>query len=148
MNSCPSPSRKISTADPFLYKRQFTISIFIVFPFMHWQDVPSSVDIRRFDGPQLWLLAAVSFGLGDVVTTIIGFRMAGVYELNPIASSLFQYSSVGALLALKTGAFGIGYIVWVWTPRPQCLGAPLALITVGVPVTVWNLHTLLRVSLL
>lgn len=124
------------------------MAIFAVLSVMNWQDVPSSVDIPRFDGPQLWLLAVVSFGVGDVVTTIVGLRMGGVSELNPVAAYFFQYSPVGALLVLKSIAFGIGYLFWVWTPRPHCLGAPLGLITVGVPVTAWNLHTLLRVFLL
>jgi hypothetical protein len=115
---------------------------------MQWREVPSAVDIPRFDGPQLWLLAAASFGFGDLLTTLIGLKMGGVKELNPLSAYLFQYSPVRAMLVLKSIAFGVGYLIWVCIPRPHCLAAPLGLIAVGVPVTVWNLHVLLRVLIL
>lgn len=114
---------------------------------MHWRGLIGSVDFPRLSGTQLWLLAVFSFGFGDMVTTIVGLRMAGVTELHPISSYLFQYSTLGAIIGLKTIVFGIGYVLWKCTPRPDRLAVPLGVITVGVPVTAWNLYMLFHTLL-
>lgn len=114
---------------------------------MHWRELIPSVDVPRLNALQLWVLVGLSFGLGDVVTTIVGLRLAGVYELQLIAASLFQYSVLGAMLVLKSIVFGSCFVLWTWTPRPHRFGVPLGLITLGVLVTTWNLHILLRAIL-
>lgn len=114
---------------------------------MYSHELIPSVDVHRLDALQLWLLAGFFFGFSDVVTTLIGLRMAGVYELHPLAGGLLQYPSFAAMIVPKSIVFGICYMLWKWTPRPHCLGVPLGLMTVGVLVTTWNLHILLRAIL-
>lgn len=111
---------------------------------MRWLDLSPLIAAPGLSGVHLWLLAGLSFGFGDAVTTIVGLRVTGVYEMHPIAAYLFQYSTLGTIIVLKTIVFGICYVLWKRTPRPHRLGVPLGLITVGVPVTAWNLHVLLQ----
>jgi hypothetical protein len=114
---------------------------------VHWHESIPSVDVPRLDALQLWLVAVLCFGVGDVVTTSIGLGLAGVVEAHPVAGSLFQYPPLGVMVALKSVVFGVCYALWAWTPRPHCLGVPLGLALVGVLVTAWNLHVLFHVLL-
>jgi len=89
------------------------------------------------------VIAVLFFGLGDLVTTLIGLRVAGVAEANPVVTRLSQQPTLGAIVVLKTIVFGTCYLLWKHIPQPHCGGVPLSLATVGVLVTTWNLHILL-----
>lgn len=112
---------------------------------MHWREFTSPLEVPRLDAVQMWLIAGFFFGLGDIATTVVGLELVGAYELFPIAASLFQYSTLGAMILLKSTMFGICYVLWKWTPRPYWFGVPLGLLLVGVFVTTWNLHIIFRV---
>jgi hypothetical protein len=88
----------------------------------------------------LWLLAVLAFGLGDLVTTVIGLTTPGVVEANPLVAALLERSALGALVALKSASLLIFFAVWRVFPAPHRTGIPLGLVTVGVVVTGWNLH--------
>jgi uncharacterized membrane protein len=122
--------------------------VLAVISFVQWYESAHAVEISRLDSLQLWLIAGLCFGVGDVVSTSIGLGLAGVGELHPIAAHLFQYSHFGAMIVLKGVVLAVCYALWRWTPRPHCLGVPLGLITVGVFATAWNLHLLIRATLL
>lgn len=107
---------------------------------------PEAPRVPRADGPdavQLWVVAVLCFGAGDVVTTAIGLRVAGVVELQPVASYLFQHSPLGTMVLLKTAAFGSCYLLWKLAPEPYRIGVPLGLATFGTALVVWNLRVLL-----
>jgi len=106
-----------------------------------------SAERSRVGSPRLWVAAVLFFGLGDVVTTFVGLGLAGVAEANPVAVALFRQSPVGATVLLKGTVFGACYLLWRRVPRPHCVGVPLGLTAVGVVVTTWNLHVLLRATL-
>lgn len=93
---------------------------------------------------RLWLLALLSYGLGDVATTVVGVHTPGVVETNPLARRAFAHSVVGGMVALKAAAFAGSYLLWRLAPRGCRLGVPLGLALSGVAVTGWNLLVLAR----
>jgi hypothetical protein len=95
-----------------------------------------------FDVMQLWAIALLCFGAGDVVTTTVGLRLGGVIEIQPLAARIFRYSTLAAMLSLKAAVFGGCYVLWRRVPEPHCVGVPLGLATLGVAVVTWNLHVL------
>lgn len=92
----------------------------------------------------IWVLAVLFYGFGDVITTFLGLQASGVTELSPLLS---QFSSPGiylALLGLKLLAFASCFLLWLLIPEPHRLGAPLGLAAVGLLVTGWNSIVLLH----
>lgn len=107
-------------------------------PSGHDRSVP---DDRSPDVPAetaLWATAILFFGLGDTITTVAGIRVSGAVELSPLLSAFREPAVYGALILLKFVVFGACYVLWVVTPRPHCLGAPLGLAGLGIVVTCWN----------
>lgn len=97
---------------------------------------------RRLGRSQIWLLAVLFFGVGDVVTTGLGIGMLGVTEAGPVTAPLVRQYGLGVLPVLKVAVFGAGYLLWKTVPRPHCVGVPLGLTVVGISATGWNLHVL------
>lgn len=94
---------------------------------------------------ELWILAVAFFGVGDVVTTVVGLTAGHLVEVGPIAAPVIDQYGLGALVVLKVAAFGFCYLIWRGTPSPSSVGVPLGLATFGVLVTVWNASLLLLV---
>lgn len=92
---------------------------------------------------ELWVVAVVFFGIGDLATTSIGLNIAGVVEVGPVVASLTQQHGVGAVVVLKLALFCAGYLAWKSTPRPQRVGVPLGLSLLGLVVTAWNVRVLM-----
>jgi hypothetical protein len=87
----------------------------------------------------LWIGALVWYGIGDTVTTVWGLRLAdGVGEAGPIAAPLMETYGVVSLLWIKAALFLSGYLLWTRLTTPGRVAVPLALLVVGVTVTVWN----------
>jgi hypothetical protein len=86
----------------------------------------------------LWVAALLLFGVCDLVTTAVGYPLATVAEAGPLAAPLVGEYGVPALVPLKVATLGTGYLLWRAVPRPQAVGAPLALAVVGGLVTAWN----------
>jgi len=108
------------------------------YPFGRDRSVP---DGRSPDVPAeraLWATAILFFGFGDTITTVAGIRVSGAMELSPLLSAFREPAVYGALILLKFVVFGVCYALWVVTPRPHRLGAPLGLAGLGVAVTCWN----------
>ena len=101
-------------------------------------DERSFVEAFEPTASQLWVIAVLFFGIGDVVTTVIGLKTAGVVEVHPIAAALFERSILASMVVLKSAAFGSCYVLWKLTPDPYSVGVPLGLIVLGVCVTLWN----------
>ena len=92
-----------------------------------------------------WLLVAVFFVLGDVVTTMIGLGLPGVVERNPAVVALLGAHGVAAMIGLKTLVVGVAYLVYRVAPHPHAVGIPLGFAVIGVAVTGWNLVVLATV---
>jgi len=90
----------------------------------------------------VWLVAVLCYGVGDLATTAVGMRTAGVAEAGPIPAYLLDAVGVVGFVALKLAVFAVGLILWRVVPDPHRLGVPLALATFGVFVTGWNLLVL------
>lgn len=93
---------------------------------------------------RLWLLAALGFGVGDVVTTSVGLGTAGVVEANPLLLASLQPLDLVTMVALKVAVFAGCYLFWKRIPDPYAIGVPLGLALSGGLVTAWNVHVLLR----
>lgn len=95
---------------------------------------------------QLWLIAVLFFGVGDLVTTAIGLGVGGVSEGSPIAALLIQQYGPAVMVLPKLVVFGGSYAIWRLVPEPHRLGSPLALAVLGVAVTFWNILVLTAAS--
>ncbi|MFW5905881.1 MAG: DUF5658 family protein [archaeon] len=93
---------------------------------------------------QLWVLVVLFFGFGDLLTTSVGLETAGVTEANPVVAAAIGGNDLLVMGALKALTLAGCFLLWKTIPRPHSLGVPLALALVGVLVTVWNLHILVR----
>jgi hypothetical protein len=92
----------------------------------------------------LWSVAVLGFGIGDVMTTAVGIHVVGVVELNPLLGGLLGDSVLGTMVAVKLLVLCGGYLLSCRLPRVPALGVPLGLVLLGVSVTVWNFHVVLR----
>ncbi|MDS0221819.1 hypothetical protein NDI54_10720 [Haloarcula sp. S1AR25-5A] len=97
----------------------------------------------RFTGPSnaavaLWAVAVVFFGVGDLVTTFVGYSITGVTELSPVVKLLLEQHAFVALTGLKAAVFVGFFAIWKYVSWPYSIGVPLGLAILGVAVTVWN----------
>lgn len=84
------------------------------------------------------MTAILFFGVGDVITTVLGLLLPGVVEMSPLLLQFSEPAVYGAMLLLKLGVLGGCYLAYLLVPRPHCLGAPLGLASLGFVVTTWN----------
>lgn len=101
-----------------------------------------SLDVLIRWTPWLWLAAIVFFGLGDILTTVVGLWMNWAVEAGPLAASLIDQHGLAVVLVLKAAAFALFYAVWRVTPSPYAVGVPLGLTVLGFEVTFWNMIVL------
>lgn len=96
----------------------------------------------------LWGLAALTYGGGDVITTIIlVYAIPGLGEANPIVRwALVTVGPLG-LVALKLAVFGIGIsVTWSGLKRRDRLmyyAPPIGMTVVGLGVTAINLRLII-----
>jgi len=88
--------------------------------------------------PHLWATAIVLFGGVDLVSTGIGFASPGVVEAG-VSTPIIARFGLPSLVVLKLLCFLVAGLLWRFVPRPHRLGVPLALASLGVVVSVWNL---------
>lgn len=91
----------------------------------------------------LWVLAALSYGLGDTATTLWGVSARDVAEAGPVAGPVMNEYGAVSFLGVKIGTFLLFYGVWSVLRTPGRAAVPLALVVVGTFVTGWNLAVLL-----
>ncbi len=97
---------------------------------------------RRFYG--LWLLAALTYGAGDIVSTVYAvFLVPGIEEANPIVDALLQNFGVSGFLLFKLFVFFVLISISVQGARTEDRFSyywPPALATLlGAGLTLWNL---------
>lgn len=107
----------------------------------------SSVDLLDSVALELWILAVVFFGIGDLLTTNIGLVNGWAAEVSPLGAFFVSEFGLSALVPLKFGVFVLCLGLWKLVPRPQAVGVPLGLATLGVLVTTWNTAVLLVANL-
>lgn len=105
----------------------------------------STIATLDLKGPTaiLWIIAIVSYGVGDIVTTVIGLSSGSLVETSPLVIPMIQRFGLSALVGMKVLVFGFTGLLWWVTPYPDSLGVPLGLTIIGVLVTGWNMHLLL-----
>lgn len=83
----------------------------------------------------LWGLAVLVFGVGDVLTTVVGVRRFGLTETNPIVVRLAgRRPSAAATLLFKAGVLAAGgavYLAVLVAFGRSALAVPLLLVVFG-----------------
>ncbi|WP_410765987.1 DUF5658 family protein [Haloferax sp. DFSO60] len=92
----------------------------------------------------LWGAAVLTYGVGDYLTTVVGVKMAGIQEGNPIVRLLSGGDPGPASFAvLKLISVGLFFAVyWLVKPAFARVAVPLALTLLGIVVTGKNLHVI------
>lgn len=109
----------------------------------HTQGVPESLARHT---PALLGLAVALYGVGDLLTTVVGLHGGRATEAGPIASMLVEGYGVAAVVPLKVGSLLLFYLLWRAVPRPHAVGVPLALAVLGALLTAWNTLVLLGLA--
>jgi len=95
----------------------------------------------------LWLVAALSYGLGDMVTTSVVFVTPLVGESNPFVALVLEQFGLVGFVAMKLLIFGVLITIGVKgaidDDRISYYGPPVLAILIGLGLTVWNLITIL-----
>lgn len=108
-----------------------------------------AVPARRHVFYGLWLVAALAYGLGDLLTTVTILTSAThVAETNLLITVVFDALGNAGLLALKLTVLLCGLWVSVtaithWEAHHLSYGPPVILATLGTLVTAHNVHLVL-----
>ncbi|POG56862.1 DUF5658 family protein [Haloferax marisrubri] len=94
----------------------------------------------------LWGSAALAYGLGDYVTTVLGVRMAGVQEGNPIVRLVSGGDpGPGSFAVLKLVSVALFFAAyWMLRPASARLAVPISLTLLGAVVTARNVRIIRR----
>ena len=101
---------------------------------------------REFYG--LWALAALTYGLGDIVsTTVAVFGADGINEANPVVDTLFETVGLPGFLVLKLLVFLVLISVSVQGARTHdrfsYYWPPVVTTLLGFGLTTWNIRLIL-----
>jgi hypothetical protein len=111
-----------------------------------WLTLAEGYDEREFT--LLWLVAAATYGVGDVVTTVaIAWFSRTVREGNPLVAGAIEAFGQGGLIGLKLGAFLLCIAISLLAARARddtmYYLPPAVLSVVGFVATAYNLVLLL-----
>lgn len=111
-----------------------------------WLTLAEGYDEREFT--LLWLVAAVTYGVGDIVTTVaIAWFSRTVREGNPLVAGAIEAFGQGGLIGLKLGAFLLCIAISLLAARARddtmYYLPPAVLSVVGFVATAYNLLLLL-----
>jgi hypothetical protein len=105
-----------------------------------------SVEVLAGHTAVLWGLALAFYGLGDLLTTLIGLHGGRAREVGVVASVLVDRYGVAAVFPLKLGALLLFYLLWRAVPSPHAVGVPLGVAALGILLTAWNTLVLLGLA--
>jgi len=96
----------------------------------------------------LWLLAALTYGFGDIVSTVYAvFMVPGVDEANPVVDALLSNFGIGGFLLFKLLVFFILISISVQGARTEdrfsYYWPPILATLLGAGLTLWNLSLIL-----
>lgn len=86
----------------------------------------------------IWGLALLLFGIGDVLTTVVGIGVFGASESAPLAAAAIGGFGLASLVVYKVAFIAVAGGVYYVCPRPYRQGIPIGLVLVGVAVVAWN----------
>jgi len=89
----------------------------------------------------LWLLAILTFGIGDVLTTAVFLSAEMNHESHPIAAQAVEEIGVWILAPWKAAVLGVFAGLYRATPKQFAVGVPIGLTLVGTALTVWNIYS-------
>jgi len=97
---------------------------------------------RPFGRPrvQLWALAVLLFGIGDVATTLYFIATTPATEANPVVATVIGVAGLWVLVPWKVLTVALFYGLYRATPNEWQVGVPIGLVLVGGVVSVWNLY--------
>lgn len=100
--------------------------------------------IERLAGhtPEHWALAVAFYGVGDLLTTLVGLYGGRATETGVVAAALVEGYGIQAVIPLKVGSLVLFYLLWRVAPRPHAVGVPLGLAALGGALTAWNAFVL------
>jgi len=97
-------------------------------------------DRPRLDYPTVaWVGAVLMFGVGDVVTTVVGISQAGAVEASPTVGPVVETFGLWVLVPLKAGILVAFYGLFRLAPDEHRAGVPFGLMEVGAAAVGWNL---------
>jgi hypothetical protein len=113
----------------------------------------SRLQLADYLCPYFWTLAALTYGLGDLVTTLVGYQTPSVVENVPITHWFWETGGPLGLLAMKLLILGSLYSIYRNGPRvledqlgvdirPLQYAIPVGCIHAGALLTVTNLQAL------
>lgn len=85
-----------------------------------------------------WGVAVVSFGVLDVLLTMIAVGFGFAEEANPLVAAGIDRYDLWILPVWKGLVFGIWYQVFRTVPRPYNAGVPIGLALLGSVIVCWN----------
>lgn len=88
---------------------------------------------------ELWGLAILFFGVGDLLTTMVGLVNGPIVETGPMVADFLTRFGVIAIVVSKICLFALCLVLYRFVPSPHHLGVVLGLATLGILVTAWNL---------
>lgn len=95
----------------------------------------------------LWLVATLSYGLGDILTTSVVLVSARVSESNPFVAFLLEQFGFGGFLGAKLVIFGLLIVISVRggieNERLSYYAPPVLAVVIGVGLTLSNLGAIL-----
>lgn len=91
----------------------------------------------------LWLLALLFFGIGDLITTMLGLTVGSSAEANPLIAMLVDRFGVVVLFPVKMLFLSGCYLGWKHLSIPYPRFVPGVLALLGFVVTLWNTGVLL-----
>lgn len=91
---------------------------------------------------EVWVIAILIYGVGDLVTTFVGLRHPDIIEIGPIAQIVISRFNQLALLPFKVVVFAVFGSVWYLLPPSYRLGVPYGIATAGVLVVSWNIFVM------
>lgn len=92
--------------------------------------------------PVLWILAVLTFGMTDIITTYIGLATGVAYEASPLAAAIFGDHRFGFIYVAKAAVFVLFFLIWRFVPTPYNVSIPLGLLILGVMITAWNTYVI------
>jgi hypothetical protein len=104
---------------------------------------PDVVETLAGHTSELWVLAVAFYGIGDLLTTLVGLYGGRATEAGIVAAALVEGFGVAAVIPLKLGSFLVFYLLWRAAPEPGSVGVPLGLAALGILLTAWNALVLL-----
>lgn len=90
----------------------------------------------------LWVVVLLSYGVGDLLTTLVGLSTGRGAEAGPVAAELVAEFGLPVLVVLKLASIGAFYLLWRLLGWPARVAVPMGVAGTGVFVTAWNVVVL------